>query len=134
MAVLHSALITSRGQLETAFREIAKLPYGYMLKASETTRTDEQNRMLWPLLACFEKQRATILGREFKDFQWKSIFMEDLGHQQEVLPSLDGSRWFPAGLRSSHLGVREFSDLLELIQADAAERGVDLSGKVKAYD
>lgn len=134
MGTLHSALITSRGQLETAFREIAKLPYGYMLKASERTRTDDQNRMLWPLLACFEKQGAQIRGQTFQDHQWKSIFLEGLGHEQEFLPSLDGSRWFAAGLRSSQLGVKEFSDLLELIQAEAAQRGVDLSGKVAAHD
>jgi hypothetical protein len=126
MATLHSSLITSRDQLETAFREIAKLPYGYVLKASERTRTDDQNRMLWPLLACFERQGATIRGQTFTDHQWKSIFLEGLGHEQEFLPSLDGSRWFAAGLRSSKLGVKEFSDLLELIQAEAATRGVEL--------
>lgn len=52
--------------------------------------------------------------------------MEALGHEQEFLPSLDGSRWFPAGLRTSKLGVREFSDLIELINSEAAVRGVDL--------
>lgn len=130
MATLHSAWITSRGELETAFREIAKLPYGYMLKASERTRTDEQNRLLWPCLKAFEDQ-ATIRGQTFRDHQWKSILMEALGHEQEILPSLDGSRWFAAGLRSSQLGVKEFSDLIELINAEAAERGVILE-KAKA--
>ena len=126
MAKHLSRLITSRAMLETAFREIAVMPYGYMLEVRDETRTDSQNRLMWPLLACFEKQRATVLGREFKDHQWKSMFLEDLGHEQEILPSLDGSRWFAAGLRSSTLGVREFSDLIERINADAAERGVDL--------
>lgn len=125
MATLHSALITSRAQLETAFRTISKLPYGYWLTAQEPTRTLEQNAMLWPLLGKFEDQ-AMIRGQKWRDHQWKSIFLEALGHEQEMLPSLDGSRWFSAGLRSSKLGVREFSDLLELIQAEAAGRGVDL--------
>jgi len=126
MAVLHSSWITSRGQLETAFKAIAKLPYGYMLKVSERTRTDEQNDALWPRLRCFEKQGAVIKGQTFTDHQWKAIFLEALGHEQEFLPSLDGSRWFAAGLKSSTLGVREFSDLLEKINAEAAERGVEL--------
>ena len=126
MATLHSAWITTRAELETAFRVISKLEYGYMLTARDRTRTDQQNNLLWPCLEAFEKQ-ATIDGRKFKDFQWKSIFMEALGHEQEILPSLDGSRWFPAGLRSSKLGVREFSDLIELINAEAASRGVNLS-------
>lgn len=124
MAILHSSLITTRAQLETAFREIAKFPYGYMLKVSNPTRTDLQNKMMWPLLAEFEKQGATINGKEHRDHQWKSIFLEALGHEQEFLPSLDGSRWFAAGLRSSTLGTKEFSDLIEMILAEAAERGV----------
>jgi len=128
MATLRSSLITSRAELETAFREIAQYPYGYMLIAREPTRTDEQNRLMWPCLKEFERQ-GEIQGRTFKDFQWKSIFMEALGHEQEILPSLDGSRWFPAGLRTSKLSKRQFSDLIELMNAEAAERGITLSMK-----
>jgi len=123
----YSALITSRGQLETAFRAISKLAYGYILTARAPNRTDEQNRMMWPILACFEKQ-ADINGRKLKDHQWKSVFLEALGHEQDMLPSLDGSRWFAAGLRSSKLTKAQFSELLELMLAEAAQRGVDLKG------
>lgn len=125
MAKLHSTVINNRDQLVIAFKLISALPYGYVLEARDRTRTDDQNRLLWPMLACFEKQ-ADIQGRTFKDAQWKSIFMEALGHEQEILPSLDGSRWFPAGLRTSKLGVKEFSDLIELMNAEAAVRGVNL--------
>lgn len=128
MAKHLSRLITTRAELETAFREIARMPYGYMLEVRDPTRTDEQNKLLWPLLGCFEQQ-AMVKGQHWKDHQWKSMFMEALGHEQEILPSLDGSRWFAAGLRTSKLGVREFSDLIERIHAEAAERGVDLEHK-----
>lgn len=125
MAKLHSTVIQNRDQLVIAFKLISALPFGYVLEARDRTRTDDQNRLLWPMLKCFEEQ-ANIQGRTFKDYQWKSILMEALGHEQEILPSLDGSRWFPAGLRTSKLGVREFSDLIELLNAEAAERGVEL--------
>lgn len=125
MAKLHSTVITNRDQLVIAFKLISALPFGYVLEARDRTRTDNQNRLLWPMLKCFEEQ-ANIGGRTFKDYQWKSIAMEALGHEQEILPSLDGSRWFPAGLRTSKLGVREFSDLIELLNAEAAERGVNI--------
>jgi hypothetical protein len=128
MAKLHSTVIQNRDQLVIAFKLISALPFGYVLEARDRTRTDDQNRLLWPMLGCFEKQ-ANIQGRTFKDAQWKSIFMEALGHEQEILPSLDGSRWFPAGLRTSKLGVKEFSDLIELMNAEAAERGVELGEK-----
>ena len=122
-----SARITSRGQLETAFRAISKVPYGYILTARTPTRSDKQNRMMWPILAEFEKQ-ADIDGRTLTDHQWKSVFLEALGHEQTMLPSLDGSRWFAAGLRSSRLTEAQFSDLLALMLAEAAQRGVDLKG------
>jgi hypothetical protein len=123
----YSARITSRGQLETAFRAVSKLPYGYILTARTPTRSDKQNRMMWPILACFEQQ-AEINGRKLKDHQWKAVFLEALGHEQDMLPSLDGSRWFAAGLRSSRLTEAQFSALLELMLAEAAQRGVDLKG------
>lgn len=126
MAKHLSRLITSRAELESAFRHIAQYPYGYMLEARDPTRSDEQNRLLWPLLGCFEHQ-SEVRGQRWKDHQWKSMFMEALGHEQEILPSLDGSRWFAAGLRTSKLGIREFSDLIERINAEAAERNVDLT-------
>jgi len=125
MAVLHSSWITSRGQLETAFKAIAKLPYGYTLKALERTRTDEQNRLMWVWLDAFANN-ASIGDRKFSSAQWKAILMEALGHEQEILPSLDGRRWFPAGLKTSRLGVKDFSDLLALIEAEAAHRGIIL--------
>ncbi len=129
MATLLSTWITTRAQLETAFKTVAQLPYGYMLKVADRTRTEDQNALLWPLLGEFEKQ-AELNGKKWKDYQWKSIFMEQLGHEQDFLPSLDGSRWFPAGLRSSKLSVKQFSDLIELIYATAAERGVVIEERV----
>jgi hypothetical protein len=43
-----------------------------------------------------------------------------------MLPTLDESTWFAAGLRSSKLTKPEFSLLIELINSEAAERGVKL--------
>ena len=120
----HAFTITSRGQLITAFKHADKQAFPFVVEVRDVTRTDEQNRLLWPCLKAFETQ-ATIRGQTFRDHQWKSIFLEALGHEQDMLPSLDGSRWFAAGLRSSKLGKRQFSDLLELIQAEAAQRGVE---------
>lgn len=124
MAILHSARVTTRAQLETGFREIARLPYPYMLVARERTRTDDQNDALWPRLRCFQEQ-TTLKGQKLRDDQWKAVFLKALGHECEMLPTLDEKSWFAAGLRSSTLGVKEFSDLLELIQAEAAQRGVE---------
>lgn len=117
--------ITSRAQLETVFRHIAKLAYPYVVEWRDVRRTDDQNRLLWPLLQAFSEQ-AEVGGRKLTKEQLKCVFMHALGHEVEVLPTLDGKSWFPAGFRSSRLSKSEFSDLIELIYKEAAERGVVL--------
>lgn len=117
--------ITSRGQLETAFKHVARFAYPFVLEWRDVKRTDEQNRLLWPLLQCFADQ-VTINGQRLAKEQWKTVFMHALGHQVEVLPTLDGKSWFPAGLRSSKLSKSEFSMLIELIYSEAASRNVNL--------
>lgn len=118
-------IITSRAQLETVFRHIAKLAYPYVVEWRDVRRTDEQNRMMWPILKAFAEQ-AELSGRKLTDHQWKSVFLQALGHPQDMLPTLDGSTWFSAGLRSSRLTKQEFSQLIDLMQAEAAQRGVKI--------
>ena len=119
--------ITSRGQLVSAFQYAGQQAFPFLVEIRDPTRTDEQNRMMWPILKAFAEQ-ADIQGRKLRDHQWKAVFLEALGHEQDMLPSLDGSRWFAAGLRSSKLSKAQFSELLELMLAEAAQRNVDLKG------
>lgn len=117
--------ITTRAQLETAFRFAAKQQYPYIVEVRDVKRTDEQNRTMWLWLAAFEEQ-AELSGKRFSKEQWKVIFLQALGKELEVLPTLDGKSWFPAGFRSSKLTKFEFMDLLTLIDSEAAKRGVKL--------
>ena len=116
--------ITSRGQLETAFRNAARLAFPFVLELRPVKRTDEQNAMMWAMLEAFERQ-AELSGKRLSKEQWKAVMLQALGREMEVLPTLDGKSWFPSGFRSSRLTKAEFSALLELIQAEAAMRGVE---------
>ena len=51
--------------------------------------------------------------------QWKSIFMQSLGHPVEVLPSLDGKSWFPVSLSSSRLSKEQMSEMIVRMHASA---------------
>ena len=115
--------ITSRGQLITAFKYAGEQDFPFMVEVRDVTRTDDQNRMMWPILKAFEDQ-ATLCGKKLTKEQWKSVFLQALGHSQDMLPTLDESTWFAAGLRSSRLTKTEFSQLIELLHAEAAQRGV----------
>lgn len=117
--------ITSRGQLISAFKHADKQAFPFIVEVRDMTRTDEQNRMMWPMLTAFAKQ-ATLSGRSLTKEQWKAVFLQALGHPQDMLPTLDESTWFAAGLRSSKLTKPEFSALIDMIQAEAAQRGVKL--------
>ena len=117
--------ITSRGQLITAFKHADKQAFPFIVEVRDVTRTDEQNRLMWPMLTAFSEQ-AKLSGRTLIKDQWKAVFLQALGHPQDMLPTLDESTWFAAGLRSSKLTKSEFSLLIELINSEAAERGVKL--------
>lgn len=117
--------ITSRGQLITAFKHADAQAFPFIVEVRDVTRSSDQNAFMWKWLRAFESQ-AELAGRTLTKEQWKAVFLQALGHPQDMLPTLDESTWFAAGLRSSKLTKPEFSDLLELIQAEAATRGVNL--------
>ena len=97
---------------------------GFQVTARRRTRTDEQNDLMWDLLSEFEKQKATINGKEWPKEAWKAIFMNALGFDSHMLPTLDGRAFFAEGYRSSRLKVHEMTALIERIFQEGAERGI----------
>ena len=98
----------------------------WMLEIREPKRTDDQNAALWSLLGQITKQCPTHHGRTMTPELWKTVFMDALGHEVDYCPSLDGTRIFPLGHRSSQLTKQQFSDLLELILAWATAHGLTI--------
>jgi hypothetical protein len=93
-------------------------------------RSLPQNAKLWAMLTDIVVQKKTINGQTFKTDQWKSIFMQALGHEVDVLPTLDGNDFFAAELSTSKLSEQEMSDLIEYIYAWGAENHVVWSDPV----
>ena len=98
----------------------------WLLEIREPKRTDEQNAAMWSLLAQITKQRPVHNGRAMTSDLWKSVFMDALGHEVDYVGSLDGSRIFPLGHRSSNLTKSQMSDLLELMLAWCATNGLTI--------
>lgn len=103
-----------------------RLPIGALVTFQEDVRSVEQNAALWPLLTDIARQ-VQIDGQKDSPEVWKGRFMHALGHDAGFTRSLDGKTMIPLGYRSSKLTKEQFSDLLELIHAYAAEKGVKLS-------
>lgn len=89
------------------------------------TRTDDQNALLWPLLQDVARQ-VEWYGRKLSDEDWKHVFTASL-RKLDVVPNLDGTGFVALGKSTSQMGKREFSDLIELIYAFGAEKGVKWS-------
>jgi hypothetical protein len=104
-------------------------PVGYHVAFTGPSRSLEQNSRMWAMLADIAKA-ATINGMKYDADQWKCIFMKAMGKDVQFLPTLDGTQFFPTGLRSSDLSVQEMSDLQTFMESWAAERGIELGKAV----
>ncbi|WP_417070803.1 recombination protein NinB [Niveibacterium terrae] len=107
-----------------ACRVIQTAPEGYVAIIRERTRSLEQNARMWAQLEDISRQ-VDWYGQRLTKEEWKDVFSAAL-KRQKVVPGLDGG-FVVCGQRTSKMGKREMSDLLELMNAFCAERGVKLS-------
>jgi hypothetical protein len=98
---------------------------GYVVELKPPTRSLEQNSELWRCLSILSRELKwdgeTLSPTEYKDLLTACL------RKQKVVRGIEGGLVF-LGQRSSQMTMGEFSDLIELIHAFAAERGVDLVG------
>lgn len=111
---------------------IKSAPDGYVVTIQEETRSQEQNRLLWPLLMLWEKNQTLVInGREGKAPRetWKTIllagFRKNHGKRPDFAIGLDGEL-VPLGFRTSTMGKRDFRDFLTYVLAETLERGMEL--------
>jgi len=95
---------------------------GIVVTFAEPTRNLEQNAKLWACLSDVANQ-VEWYGRKLSPEDWKHLFSSSL-KKLEVVPNLEGSGFVALGLSTSKMTKREMSDLIELIHAFGAERGV----------
>lgn len=86
------------------------------------TRSNEQNARMWAMLAEISDQ-VQWYGKKLSPQDWKHVFTASL-RKLDVVPNIDGTGFVALGMGTSQMTKAEFSDLMELIQAFGAERGV----------
>ena len=101
---------------------IMDAPDGYIVRISEPTRTLESNALLWVLLGEVSKQ-VEWYGSKLTAEEWKDVFSASL-KKQKAVPGIDGG-FVVCGQRTSKMTKSEFSDLIELIYAFGAIKGVN---------
>lgn len=108
-----------------AMQAVADAPDGYAVTVSEPARNLEQNAKLWAMLTDVSRQ-VEWYGKKLAPEDWKHVFSASL-RKLQVVPNLDGTGFVALGLSTSRMSKREFGELIELIQAFGAERGVEFS-------
>lgn len=112
-----------RGPRQRAFAKslIDQAPVDAVVNIREASRTLEQNAKMHAMLddICAAKPRGIIQGKDL----WKCAMMRACGHEIAMATSHEGMI-FPAGYQSSHLSVREMSELLDFMDIWGTENGV----------
>lgn len=96
-------------------------PVEIALRRPSNKRSLDQNARLWAVLTDVSKQ-VEWYGRHLSKEAWKDIFSAAL-ERQDVVPGLEGG-FVMIGGRTSKMTKARFAELLELISAFGAERGI----------
>jgi hypothetical protein len=93
-----------------------------VIELKPETRSLEQNARLWAMLSDVAEQ-VDWYGRKLAAEDWKHVFSASL-RKLDVVPNIEGTGFVALGLSTSKMTKAELSDLMELISAFGAERGV----------
>ena len=85
-------------------------------------RSLDQNNLMWSLLDQISKQ-VNWYGQKLSSEDWKDVATASM-RRTRVVPGIDTGTFVPLGMRTSQMTKEEVSDLIELLYAFGAERGV----------
>lgn len=117
-----SVKLTGQRQRDRAKFLVDTAPEGFVVKIAAETRSDVQNRKLWPMIQDIRSQVAEMAPYSADDIKLR--FLNALGVEMRFLPALEGQGSFPVGLRSSTLTVEQFGALIELLYMYGEKHGV----------
>lgn len=103
---------------------VQNAPDGFIVTIQPETRTLEQNAKMWPMLTDVSTQ-VEWYGQRLTKEEWKDVFTAAL-KKQKVVPGLDGG-FVVCGQSTRIMPKALFSELIELMYAFGAERGVEWS-------
>jgi hypothetical protein len=113
-------ILRTRQDRGRAVRWIETAPDGTVVEFKQKGRSNDQNAAMWSVLTQINRQRPVHNGVKMSAVLWKAVFMQALGAELVMLPTLEGAGLFPFGHRSSKLTVSEMGDLITLMLAWAA--------------
>ena len=106
----------------TASAWVQKAPPGTRREFKKAKRTLEQNALLWSRLTEIAR-KVEWYGEKLTAEDWKDVFSAAL-RKARIVPALEGTGYVQLGFRTSDMSKEEMNNMLALIDAFAAERGV----------
>ncbi len=111
-------------------RWATQAPTGTRVEFKKAQRTLSQNDLMWGRLTDISRQ-VEWHGERLTPQDWKDVFTAAI-RVSRVVPGIDPNTFVVLGMRTSDMSKEEMGELLDLIDAFAAERGVVLSDTVAA--
>jgi hypothetical protein len=125
-----TVIINGDASRQKAIHWAARAPLGTRVEFKAARRSLDQNSLMWARLTTIA-QRVEWYGQHLSAEDWKDVFTASL-RKARVVPGLDAGSFVPLGMRTSDMTKDEMSNLLDLIDAFAAEHGVVFENEAEA--
>lgn len=117
--------VTTEAQRKTALDAITRAPLGFSVTCKRGKRSVPQNDRMWAMLTIISKELAWH-GQQLSPEDWKIVLMAGLNQEMRLVPNIEGNGLVNLGRSSSKLTKQEFTELMDLIEAFAAQHDVNL--------
>ncbi|OQA30967.1 MAG: NinB protein [Acidobacteria bacterium ADurb.Bin340] len=125
---------------QNAAKAVMEAPEGHIVTIAEPTRTQAQNRLLWPLLNLWAVHKQALINgasRHVTKEAWKVIHLSDFRHQHGIpgeMALTPGGILVPLGYETKTMPKGEFRDFLEYLLAETHQAGMQLEPRLaKGY-
>jgi hypothetical protein len=127
----YQVTLRSSADRARALQIINAAPFGSRVTVQAAKRSLPQNDRMWAMLTDIAQQLPWH-GVKLRPDDWKLIFLNALKRELRMVPNLDGTGFVNIGTSSSDLSKGEMSDLIELMLAFGAEKGVKFQDEAAA--
>jgi hypothetical protein len=119
-------ILNGKVDREKAARWIAKAPVGTRVEFKASKRSIPQNDRMWAMLTVLS-ENLLWHGQRLSPDDWKLVMLDGLSREVRAVPAIDGRGFVNLGRSSSSLTKDEMTQLMDLMEAFAAQHGVNLS-------
>ena len=105
--------------------DLRRAALGFSVDAKRWKRTLPQNDRLHAMITPISQQLLWH-GQKMSVADWKLVFMDALNREMRIVPNIAGDGLVNLGRKTSALTVSECNELMDFIEAFAAQHGIDL--------